>query len=425
MRGGFNRLFAYLSSAACLPGDSEEDRLRKAVLILLSAAWSVAGLLWGCIYLAFGLPLSASIPLGYSVFAAAGLALFIRTRRYQLFLSLQLVLISLLPFLLQMTLGGYSASGAIVIWAVMAPVTALLFDETRRAVGWFAVYTCILVLAGILDPIVSHHAARLPAWAVTTFFVLDLGVVTGVFWGTIRYSLRERARMQAAVEAERARSEDLLLNILPPTIAARLKDGEQLIADAHADVTVVFADIVGFTPLSASLAPDVVVGMLNQVYSAFDDLADRYGLEKIRTVGDNYFAVAGAPISRPDHAEAAAEFAMAMLQVVRNNPGAELASLNMRIGLNSGPALAGVIGKRKFVYDLYGDTVNIASRMESHGLPGEIQASEATYLRLRDAYTFELRGSIEVKGKGPMMTYLLRGRKADLSAVDLGAVSAS
>lgn len=425
LRARLDRLITYIASATCLPDDTREERLRKAVVALLAAIWAVMGLIWGGIYLAFNLPLSASIPLGYAVFSAAGLVVFLRTRRYRLFLTLQLILVSLLPFCLQLTLGGYRASGAIVVWSVMAPVAVLVLDETRRAVGWFAIYVLMLTLAGVLDPVVSRHAASLPAWAVTAFFVLDLGVVTGIFWGIIRYSLRERAGMQAAIEAERARSEDLLLNVLPLSIAARLKDGETLIADAYPEVTVVFADIVGFTPLSASLHPGDVVGLLNQVYSAFDDLTDRYGLEKIRTMGDNYFAVAGAPIARPDHAEAAAEFALAMLEVLRIHSSSPGVPLTMRIGLNSGPALAGVIGKRKFVYDIYGDTVNTASRMESQGIPGEIQVSEATYLRLRDTYALELRGNVEVKGKGLMTTYLLQGRKADLRVAGVGAVPAS
>jgi guanylate cyclase len=386
------------------------------LLAFLAVTWALASFLWSCIYLAFGLPLTASIPLAHSLFTAAGFVLFLRTRRYRLFLKLELIVITLLPFCVQLTLGGYRASGAIVIWSIMAPVAALLFDETRRAAGWVAAYAVMLAIAGVLDPTLSRHAAHLPNWAVITFFVLNLGTVTVIFWGIIRYDLLQRLRMQIAIEAERARSETLLLNILPPSIADRLKDGETVIADAHEEVTAVFADIVGFTPLSAGLPPEAVVGMLNGLYSAFDDLADRFGPEKIRTIGDSYFAVAGAPLPRPDHAQAAADFALALRDVVHGYRSEQVPHLSMRVGLNSGPAVAGVIGKRKFVYDLYGDTINTASRMESQGIPGEIQVSEATYLRLRDAYDFDPRGSIDVKGKGEMRTYLLRGRKADVDA---------
>lgn len=424
MSARFTHLITALAYAAYLPGDSGEDRLRKVILAFLAVTWALAAFVWGLVYLAFGLPLTAAIPLAYSVITVAGLVVFLHTRRYRLFLVLQLILTTLLPFCVQVTLGGYRASSAIIIWAIMAPVAALMIDDdTRHAVGWVAAYALMLVLAGFVDPIVSRHPAHLPAWAVTAFFVLNLGGITVIFWGIIRYNLLERIKMQSAIEAERARSETLLLNILPPTIAARLKDGETLIADRHPEITAVFADIVGFTRLSVSLSADVVIGMLNQLYSAFDDLADRYGLEKIRTIGDNYFAVAGAPIARPDHAEAAADFALAILDVLRSQAGGSLAQLNIRIGLNSGPALAGVIGKRKFVYDLYGDTVNTASRMESFGIPGEIQVSEATYLLLQDAYVLEPRGSIDVKGKGAMRTYLLRGRKVDRPASSVPTMS--
>lgn len=211
---------------------------------------------------------------------------------------------------------------------------------------------------------------------------------------------------------EQAKSERLLLNILPAAIAQRLKQNTALIADSFPAVTVLFADIVGFTKLAERISASEVVQMLNEIFSAFDRLAVSHKLEKIKTIGDAYMVVGGLPVSRPDHAEAIAEMALNMQDEIGRFNAEHRESFSMRIGIHSGPVVAGVIGANKFVYDLWGDTVNVASRMESHGIPGAIQVSESTYNRLRDKYIFIQRGSIRVKGKGDMTTYLLTSRKA-------------
>ncbi|MEG4441070.1 adenylate/guanylate cyclase domain-containing protein [Microcoleus sp. AT9_B5] len=214
-----------------------------------------------------------------------------------------------------------------------------------------------------------------------------------------------------ALRVQQEQSERLLLNILPEEIANRLKRGDSTIADTFAEVTVLFADIVGFTQLSSRVSPTQLVSLLNDIFSTFDNLAERHGLEKIKTIGDAYMVVGGLPIPRPDHAEAIAEMALDMQQAVIDFNNTENQALNIRIGINSGPVVAGVIGIKKFIYDLWGDTVNTASRMESHSLPGCIQVTSATYQILQNKYSFESRGSIEVKGKGQMTTYLLKSRK--------------
>jgi class 3 adenylate cyclase len=206
------------------------------------------------------------------------------------------------------------------------------------------------------------------------------------------------------LDAERQRSDRLLLNVLPPAIAARLKAGEEPIADAFPETTVLFADIVDFTGIASKVTPDEMVQTLNVVFSTFDRLAAEHGLEKIKTVGDAYMVVGGLPEPRPDHAEAVAEMALDMLRALDSG------SLRLRIGINTGPVVAGVIGTAKFAYDLWGDAVNTASRMESHGVPDSIQVTESTYQRLRGKYCFDERGVVDVKGKGPMKTYLLVGR---------------
>jgi class 3 adenylate cyclase len=205
--------------------------------------------------------------------------------------------------------------------------------------------------------------------------------------------------------AEQQRSERLLLNVLPASIATRLKAGEGVIADAFPEVTVLFADIVDFTRRSRQISPSQVVAVLNDLFSAFDQLAERQGLEKIKTIGDAYMVAGGLPDPRPDHVEAIAEMALAMRHT---DPSGQ--PLQVRIGIDTGPVEAGVIGTSKFSYDLWGDTVNTASRMESHGIAGCIQVTDRTYQRLRDRYRFQRRGPIQVRGMGEMVTYLLLGR---------------
>jgi PAS domain S-box-containing protein len=214
-----------------------------------------------------------------------------------------------------------------------------------------------------------------------------------------------------ALRVQQEQSERLLLNILPEEIANRLKRGDSTIADTFADVTVLFADIVGFTQLSSLVSPTQLVALLNDIFSTFDNLAERHGLEKIKTIGDAYMVVGGLPIPRQDHAEAIAEMALDMQQAITDFSNTHNQAFSIRIGINSGPVVAGVIGIKKFIYDLWGDTVNTASRMESHGLPGRIQVTQTTYQQLQEKYSFENRGAIEVKGKGEMTTYLLKCRK--------------
>jgi adenylate cyclase len=222
--------------------------------------------------------------------------------------------------------------------------------------------------------------------------------------------LGEAVRSRRALALEQQRSERLLLNVLPAPIATRLKAGEQVIADAFPEVTVLFADLVDFTRRSRQVRPAEVVATLNELFSAFDALAQRHGLEKIKTIGDAYMVAGGLPTPRPDHAQAIAELALAMQAEVTRRTDPSGQRLAVRIGIDTGPVAAGVIGTSKFSYDLWGDTVNTASRMESHGIPGCIQVTERTYQRLRDGYRLERRGPIPVRGMGEMVTYLLVGR---------------
>jgi class 3 adenylate cyclase len=217
----------------------------------------------------------------------------------------------------------------------------------------------------------------------------------------------EKKRLLDELRVEKERSEALLLNILPRTIVERMRGGERVIADHVPEATILFSDLVDFTSLAARYSPEETVALLGDIFSRFDGLAARHGLEKIKTTGDGYMAASGLPEARPDHAAAAVEMALAMLDAVETSARMLGEPLRLRIGLNTGALIAGVLGTRKFVYDVWGDTVNIAKRMESYGMPGRIHISAATRHALGDAFRFEPRGPLEVKGKGLMETYFL------------------
>jgi class 3 adenylate cyclase len=262
-------------------------------------------------------------------------------------------------------------------------------------------------VAPLLDASVAQNVRPLPNIASLVLFALNIAGIGQLTFLAISYFRAQR-------DAAERRSERLLLNVLPEAIAARLKRGEEPIADHYDDVSVLFADLAGFTVRSAHETPAETVAVLNEVFSVFDGLVSRYGLEKIRTIGDSYMVAAGAPVARTDHAHAICAMALDLKREVARLNAEHDWDLSFRIGINSGPAVAGIVGREKFHYDLWGDTVNVASRMESHGLPDQIQVTEAVYERLKDDFVFERRGLVEVKGKGATLTYFLIGRLGEL-----------
>ena len=344
-----------------------------------------------------------AITYGFTVVVGLALAAFFASKRFDLLLYPFFGMILWNPIAMQWSLGGFAASGVVMTWSVLAPICALMFQSVRQALCWFAAFLVLLAVSLYFDDQVSAWARPLPHGTLMLFFAMNLiGPSVAIFLSMLYFV--------QAFSREHARSEGLLLNILPGPIAERLKRGEQVIADQFGDVTILFADIVGFTQLSARIAPEELVSMLSAVFSAFDDLAERHGVEKIKTIGDAYMVVGGLPEPRPDHAEAVAAMALDMQAAVARI-GLELGRhIGLRIGIDSGPVVAGVIGSRKFAYDLWGDAVNTASRMESQGVENAIQLTEAAYHRLKDSYICQARGVIEVKGKGALPTYLLTGK---------------
>jgi class 3 adenylate cyclase len=390
-----------IASIGLQPDDPEDVRIAKRVVTLTAGLITTLSTVWVVTYFALALPLSAAIPLTYQVVTIVSLIVFARTKRLAFLRETQLAMMLLLPFLLQLSLGGFAPSSGVVLWSFTAPVGALMIGGVRSSLAWFVAFAVVVVLSGVLDPLIAP--AEVPTGIRIAFAVMNVLGVSATAFLLLRYFVLER-------EKERAKSERLLLNVLPAPIAARLRDAESTIADRVEDVTVLFADLVGFTQLSASADAHDVVDLLNGLFSRFDELAERHGLEKIKTIGDAYMVAGGLPTPRPDHAEAIADMALEMIHELEGRRAGPGPPLELRIGIDTGPVVAGVIGIRRFIYDVWGDTVNTASRMESHGVPGKIQVTERTYAVLRDRYAFVERGTIDVKGRGPMRTWFLEGR---------------
>ncbi|MEW5938346.1 MAG: adenylate/guanylate cyclase domain-containing protein [Chloroflexota bacterium] len=374
--------------------DSDELRLQKALMVSGSFMISLAGILWGVMYFALGQQLAGIIPLSYTLLSLLSIGLFALTRRFRLFRFVQIVLILLLPFFLMISLGGFVNSSAVILWSLLCPFGALLFDEPRYAFRWLLAYLGLVIISGLIQPYVPVARPLSPA-VITLFFVMNIGSVSAITILLLIYFVQQRNIFQE-------KSESLLLNILPKEIATILKNENRTIADHYEEASILFADMVDFTPMSAEMTPVAMVDLLNEIFTHFDSLVEKYDLEKIKTVGDCYMVAAGVPRPRADHAQALARLALEMREFIQKNGFNASRPVDFRIGVNSGTVLAGVIGRKKFIYDLWGDAVNIASRMESHGSGGAIQITRATYEIIREEFECESHGTVNVKGKGEM-----------------------
>lgn len=394
------------------PESRGDEGLKKSVLLISAVMMASFGIVWGIIYYIYGEHLAAYIPLSYSGISFLSIIIFILTRRYQVFRFSQLLLSLLLPFLLMVALGRFDNSSAVILWSFTSPLGAILFANRRKARWWFAAFISLVLLSGVLESTLRLEN-NLPTGLITFFFVLNIFGVSTVAFIMLQYFVSQKDTAMQLLRTEQEKSERLLLNVLPEEIAPLLKEeNEHTIAKQFDSVSVLFADVVGFTALSEKLSPTEMVEVLNEVFSYFDSLVKKYGLEKIRTIGDNYMVVAGAPRSRPDHAQALARMALEMPDFIHHCSLSASRHLQFRIGINSGPAVGGVIGDTKFHYDLWGDAVNIASRMESHGVPGKVQIGPRTHELIQYEFVCIPRGTIAVKGKGEMKTWFLEGAPA-------------
>ena len=414
---------ARLRNAGIEPTDSEELRLNKSLLFLATGLTCIAAMLWVAIYWLLGPQLSSTLPFIFQMLLAGNLVLYIATRNFDFFRLRQLGLFLFLPFTAQWAIGNFISSSGVVLWGLLAPVGALLCFGVGESLGWFIAWVVLTSLSGAVDYYLADalqpNNMAVPISTSLVFFALNFIAVATIIYMLLRQSIIERRKTQEGLQlahqqlqVEQDRSEKLLLNILPAPIAERLKNSNQTIADGFADVTVMFADIVNFTQVAANMSPSQVFTMLNRIFSAFDELAEEYGLEKIKTIGDAYMIAGGLNDGQAKYTAAIADMASAMRDLLRNDFAVNASHLEIRIGIGTGPVIAGVVGKKKFIYDLWGDTVNIASRITSEGVPGMIQCDTTTYRRLRETFEFHEPQTIYLKGKGNMTVYRLVGRVA-------------
>ena len=404
---GAGRLMTFAAGIGADPSDDEELRQRKALLVVVALIILPISLVWGCLYLGFGSP-GGILAFIYFAILLGSLVVFARTRRFEPFLLTQLVDILLAPTAGQTATGGFLASGGVGMWGLLAPLGALVFLDVHRAVRWFVAFLAVFAATGLAGDVLVADAG-FPGWFKTTMLALNVIGTASLAFTLLAMFARQRNDALTALRAEQEKSELLLRNVLPHTIAERLKAATERIADHFAAASILFADVAEFTPLAERLTPAEMVGVLDQLFSRFDALVERHGLEKIKTIGDAYMAAAGVPDPCPDHAQRTALVALGMRELLTATAVAGRPGVELRIGINSGPVVAGVIGTHRFLYDLWGDAVNTASRMESHGTPGEIQITRATYELLRDEFVCRPRGTIAVKGKGEMETWYLDG----------------
>lgn len=422
MTGGSTSLLDRLRTAGIDPSDSDDLRLNKSLLMFATGLASVASMLWLVIYWSLGPQLSSNLPFAFQMLLAINLAVYIKWGNFNFFRLSQLSLFLFFPFVVQWSIGNFITASGITIWGLLAPVGAILFFGVREAFAWFIAYLFLLLMSGFFD----YHLASLemqtkslvPIRTAVVFFALNFAAVSTIVFLLLRFATIEKQRAQERLsdahrllQIEQERSERLLLNILPGTVAERLKSSNQTIADGFADVTVMFADIVNFTHVAEGMAPTQVFAMLNRIFSSFDELAEKYGLEKIKTIGDAYMVAGGLNDGEVDYSDAIADMALAMRDLLRRDFSVNEAHLEVRIGIGTGPVVAGVVGKKKFIYDLWGDTVNIASRITSEGVPGMIQVDTTTWRRLKDRFDFYEPQTIYLKGKGDTEVHRLVGRR--------------
>lgn len=389
--------------------DPSAPLVAKAILSLLVFAESLICVFWifTLSSLGDGYAFMAAVPYVYIVISYVSLLIFYHLKRFEHFIFTQLVMLLVMPFFMQWVIGGFEASSGVAIWAILSPVGALMILGTRQSTPWFALFMALAAVSWQMNTLFASNALPIPAHVKDTFFVMNLSGTATILYIVMRYFQSQKERVLKALAIEQARSDKLLLNILPESIANRLKEENLNIADSHEAVSIMFADLVNFTQISAKMPASELVNLLNQVFSRFDQLAEKYGLEKIKTIGDAYMVAGGIPNARDDHATAVANMALDMQLALQEVSRKTQKELKMRIGINSGPVIAGVIGSSKFSYDLWGDTVNVASRMEHHAMPDTIQVTETTYQLLKDQFEFRSLGAIAVKGKGEVEAYVL------------------
>lgn len=408
-----------IALAAFQPDDDADARLRKTFLLLTAAITNVAAAAWLALYWVLGIRLPSSLPLGYQVASTALFVYFLRSRDFARYRFAQLSLFLFVPFAVQWTMGSFVVSSGIVLFALLAPIGALVACGARESMPWFVAFLVLTVASGMVDFILADAAPGVPSQTVAVFFALNVTMLSAIVYLLLRHFLLQREQVQVALAREhellgeeREKSEALLASMLPMWVAERLKRDPSTIAEGHADCCVLFADIVDFTRLSGRMEPRRVVGFLNHVFTLLDDLCQQYGLEKIKTVGDAYLVVGGMGAGNPRYVEAVADMALDLQALVETDPLLQEQGIRFHVGIATGPVVAGVIGTTRRSFDVWGNTVNLAARITEDCPPGAVLVDRTTYVRLADGYRFDEPREAIYKGKGRTLVFRLAGRSA-------------
>jgi len=425
---------ARLRSAGVEPGDSDDLRIRKSIMVFAMGLMTAAPMFWLALYWLLGLQLPATLPFAYQLVSVATLVFYVLSGRFTFFQYTQLALFLFFPFVVQLSIGNFISASGVVLWGILAPVVAVPVLGPRQSIPWFAAHVSLLAISGFIDYQLADAAAaalRVPPTVSIVFFTLNFIAISTIAYFVLHYAAQQKEAYQTDLEdahrllkIEQEKSERLLLNILPGPVAERLKRDDGAVADGFADVSVMFADIVNFTQIAEGMAPGQIFTMLNKVFSGFDALAEKHGLEKIKTIGDAYMVAGGLNADEgPDYADKIADMALDMRDMLANDRSINDIGLEIRIGIGTGPVVAGVVGKKKFIYDLWGDSVNMASRITTEGVPGLIQVDATTYRRLHGRFDFHAPQTIYLKSKGETVVYRLIGRMSGVRKSDGGALT--
>jgi len=426
-----NRMLGRLSNRVFSPTDSAEQRLHKTLLIFACGLMGFAAMLWLVIYHAMGIKYSATVPLTYLAVSAATLGIYLWKLNFEFFRLAQTSLNLFVPFIMQWAIGSYVTSSGVMLWALLAPIGVMIFQGPKQSIPWFFAYIVLTAVSGFFDFYLGfgEKSMGVSLQTIAVFFALNFTAMSTIVYLLVVYSVREKDRLKTElddqhrlVKVEQERSERLLLNVLPGHVAERLKREPGVIADGISDCTIMFADLTDFTRLSEEMPPREMVALLNEVFSWFDLLAENYGLEKIKTVGDAYM-VAGGLLAQPEkYTEAVANMALEIRDKISMHRTRHGESLDIHIGIGTGPVVGGVIGVKKFIYDLWGNSVNMASRLCTEGATGGILVDITTYQRLHGLYRFEGPESLVVKRQRQITSYRLITRLHEATAQHPAAV---
>ncbi|MEQ1525512.1 MAG: adenylate/guanylate cyclase domain-containing protein [Gallionella sp.] len=395
--------------------DQQSDKANKNLLIVTAAFMNFAVVVWLAIYWLMGLNFSANVPLAYQLISVISLTHYFKTKNWEVFRFIQFGLFLFAPFVMQWSLGSSVTSSGVTLWALLAPIAALVVCSWREAVPWFFAYIVLTIVSGVFDYFLGvGYDGGVPMKTIGVFFAMNFAVMSTIIFMLIRHFIiqmetlkTQLAGEQQALLDEQDKSERLLLNVLPGGIAKRMQDAQGIIAEKHDDATVMFADLVNFTQLTEALPPEQLLGLLNTIFTGFDELAEKYGLEKLKTIGDTYMVAGGLGQNKVDYTSDIASLAYEMRDFVANHPDVAKFKLAIHIGIASGGMVSGVIWGKRFIYDVWSETVNQAHRFTKvDSTESVIRVDKTTYNRVRLFYVFE-QSTTAAKRKGDVVSYHL------------------